>query len=72
LADNSIKQYERLVEDWRFQHKLIWEIPSVAIAIMTGILFAVYTQYENLNPIIRVVMLFAGSALFFALTIALA
>jgi hypothetical protein len=28
-------RYNRYSEDWRFHHKLIWEIPSVASIVST-------------------------------------
>jgi Na+/glutamate symporter len=64
-----IKQYERLTEDWRFHHKLVWEIPAVAIAIMTGILAVSYTQLSS-YPVPRIILLFVGGFLMLGLTIA--
>ena len=64
-----IKQYERLAEDWRFQHRLIWEIPTVGVAIMAGILAVSYTQ---LNAWPRSVLLSVGALLLFGLAIAIA
>jgi hypothetical protein len=65
----AYRQYDRLAEDWRFHHNLIWQIPSVAIAIIGGI---VTVSYQFLNGLPRVILLSIGSALIFALTIALA
>jgi len=31
-------RYSRYAEDWRFHHKLIWEIPAITSAILVGIL----------------------------------
>jgi hypothetical protein len=64
-----IKQYERLTEDWRFHHKLIWEIPTVAVAIMAGILTVSYTQLQS-APAARVILLFVSGVLLFGLTVA--
>ena len=64
-----IKQYERLTEDWRFHHKLIWEIPTVAVAIMAGIFVVSYTQLQSF-PQIRILLLFVGGFLLFGLTVA--
>lgn len=64
-----IRQYERLAEDWRFHHKLIWEIPTVAVAIMAGILAVSYTQLQSFPPP-RIVLLFVGGVLLFGLTVA--
>lgn len=64
-----IKQYERLTEDWRFHHKLIWEIPTVAVAILAGILVVSYTQLQSV-PVARIVLLFVGGVLLFGLTVA--
>jgi hypothetical protein len=66
-SDARIKQYERLTEDWRFQHKLIWEIPTVGVTIMTGILAVSYTQ---LNTWPRFILLSVGAILLFGLAIA--
>ena len=33
-------QYNKLAEDWRYFNTLLWGIPSVAIAIMAGIIIA--------------------------------
>ena len=34
-------QYEKLVNDWRSFNNLIWAVPTVAVAIMSGMLIAV-------------------------------
>ena len=65
----NIKQFERLTEDWRFHHKLIWEIPTVAVAIMAGILAVAYTQFDE-YPAPRVILLVVGGVLLCGLTIA--
>ena len=62
-----IKQYERLTEDWRFQHRLIWEIPTVGVTIMAGILAVSYTQL-HMWP--RFILLSIGAILLFGLAIA--
>jgi hypothetical protein len=40
------KQYDKLTEDWRYFNNLIWAVPTVAIAIMTGIMIG---AYQNLH-----------------------
>ena len=35
-------QYDKLTDDWRSFNNLIWGVPTVAIAIMTGILIGAY------------------------------
>lgn len=57
-------RYNRYSEDWRFHHRLIWEIPSVASAIFIGILTVSYL-YLDLLP--RVIALLVGAALILAL-----
>jgi hypothetical protein len=57
-----IAQYERLAEDWRFHHKLIWEIPAVAVTIMTGILAVSYSQLQSYP---RLILLSLGAVLLF-------
>jgi uncharacterized membrane protein len=72
--DNSIKerearlkQFERLTEDWRLQHRLIWEIPTVGITIMAGILVVSYAQLQTWP---RFILLSLGALLLFGLAIA--
>jgi hypothetical protein len=62
-----IAQYQRLAEDWRFHHKLIWEIPAVAVTIMTGILVVSYSQLESYP---RLILLSIGAVLLFGFTVA--
>jgi type III secretory pathway component EscS len=68
-TEARIKQYERLTEDWRFHHKLIWEIPTVAVAIIAGILVVSYTQLQS-SPVPRIVLLILSGVLLFGLTAA--
>lgn len=68
-TEAAYRQYDRSAEDWRFHHNLIWQIPSVAIAIIGGI---VTVSYNFLNGLPRVILLSIGSVLIFALTTALA
>jgi hypothetical protein len=42
-------RYNRYAEDWRYHHKLVWEIPSVSAAIFGGITIASYA-YLKLLP----------------------
>ncbi|MGI0043710.1 MAG: hypothetical protein ACRD47_08365 [Nitrososphaeraceae archaeon] len=60
-------RYNRYSEDWRFQHKLIWEIPGVTIAIIAGIL-TVSFSFLGLLP--RLVLLSLGTVLIFGLAVA--
>jgi hypothetical protein len=69
LIEAAYRQYERLAEDWRLHQNLIWQIPSVAIVIIGGILTV---SYSFLNGIPRAILLGIGSVLIFALTTALA
>jgi hypothetical protein len=69
LIEAAYRQYERCAEDWRLHQNLIWQIPSVAIAIIGGILTV---SYSFLNGIPRAILLGIGSVLIFALTTALA
>jgi hypothetical protein len=66
-GEASIKQYERLTEDWRFQHRLIWEIPTIGVTIMAGILAVSYTQLHTWP---RFILLSVGALLLFGLAIA--
>ena len=59
------KQYERLSEDWRQIHNVIWQIPSVALSIITGVVFVAY----NLDGWIRVLALGLGSIFLFSMTV---
>lgn len=68
-TEAAYRQYDRLAEDWRLHTGLIWQIPSVAVAIIGGILTV---SYSFLVDIPRVVLLSIGSILMLALTIALA
>jgi hypothetical protein len=68
-TEAAYRQYDRLAEDWGLHHDLIWQIPTVAIAIIGGILTV---SYSFLAGMPRAILLGIGSALIFALTIALA
>jgi hypothetical protein len=68
-TEATYRQYDRLSIDWRMHHNLIWQIPSVAVAIMVGILTV---SYNFLNDIPRVILLGVGSAVILALAVALA
>ena len=67
-TEAAYRQYDRLAEDWRLHHNLVWQIPSVAIAIIGGILTV---SYSFLDGMPRAVLLGIGSVLIFALTTAL-
>lgn len=60
-------RYNRFAEDWRFHHKLIWEIPSVSAAIFGGIIVASYAYLELLP---QTLLLGVGAFLIFVLGIA--
>jgi len=60
-------QYMKLAEDWRYFNTLLWGIPSVAIAIMAGIIVAAYQK--DVTGWARIAALGLGSFLLFALMI---
>lgn len=60
-------QYDKLSEDWRYFNTLLWGIPSVAIAVMTGIIIAAYQK--DIVDWARIGSLGIGSFLLFALVI---
>lgn len=62
------QQYDKLTEDWRHFNNLIWAVPTVAIAVMTGIMIG---AYQNLNQGTweRIASLSIGSFFLLALTI---
>ena len=70
MSDGNIRaadRYNRYAEDWRFHHKLIWEIPSVSAAIFGGIIIASYAYLELLP---RSALLGVGALLIFVLSVA--
>jgi len=69
-SDLSIQdQYERFAQDWRQIHTVVWGIPNVAVAILTGVIVAAYQDPLNGWP--RIIVLSVGSILLFALTVEL-
>jgi hypothetical protein len=62
-------QYEKLSNDWRSFNNLIWAVPTVAVAIMSGMLIAAYREEFNALPQVRIAILGLGSLFLFALTI---
>lgn len=60
-------QYEKLGNDWRAINQIIWQIPTAAIAITTGIIIAAYQQYLVGLP--RIFILIIGSLLLFSLAV---
>jgi len=60
-------QYERIAEDMRNIDRISWELPSVAVAIMTGL---VAVSYYYLTGLIRFSVLFLGGCFLLTLTIA--
>ena len=67
--DVALKQSERFAADLRFQHKLIWEIPSVAVTIMAGIILV---SFSTLSELPQIGLLCIGIALQFGLLVAVA
>jgi hypothetical protein len=62
-------QYDKLTNDWRSFNNLIWAVPTVAVAIMSGMLVASYHGEFNNFPQVRIVILGLGSLFLFALTV---
>ncbi|MGA9933851.1 MAG: hypothetical protein WBP83_01900 [Nitrososphaeraceae archaeon] len=62
-----VDRYNRYAEDWRFHHKLIWEIPSVSAAIFGAIIIAPYAYLELL---LQSALLGVGALLIFILALA--
>jgi hypothetical protein len=62
-------QYNRFAEDWRHISSLIWQIPSIAIGIMTDI---IGVSFQFLDDLPRILLLGAGAFFLFSLCIALA
>lgn len=58
-------QYNRLTEDWRQIHNVIWGIPSIAVSIIAGVIIVAY----NLEGWPRVVVLGLGSIFLFSMTV---
>jgi hypothetical protein len=61
-------QYDKLTNDWNSFNNLIWGVPTVAIAIMTGILIGAYSSLHECSWE-RIASLSVGSLFLFALTI---
>lgn len=62
------KQYDKLTEDWRYFNNLIWGVPTIAIAIMTGIMIGAYHNLHD-GSWERIASLSIGSFFLLALTI---
>jgi hypothetical protein len=62
-------QYNRFAEDWRHVNTIIWQLPSIAISIMGGIVAVAYNFLEGWP---RVMLLSTGSLFMFVLTIVVA
>lgn len=60
-------RYNRYAEDWRFHHRLIWEIPGVTSAIFGGIVVA---SFSLLGFLPRIFLLSVGMVLMLVLTLA--
>jgi hypothetical protein len=65
----KLAQYNRFAEDWRHVSSLIWQIPSIAIAIMTGI---IGVSFQFLDGVPRIVLLGIGAFFLLAICVALA
>ena len=66
MTDISDKeQYDRLSQDWRQIHNVIWGIPAVAISIITGVIIAAY----NVQGWPRILVLGLGSIFLFSMTV---
>ena len=59
-------QYEKLANDWRGINQIIWEIPTAAITITSGIIIG---AYHFLSGLPRIITLIIGSLLLISLTI---
>lgn len=59
-------RYNRFSEDWRFHHKLIWEIPGITSAVIGGILTV---SYSFLGLVPRSFLLFIGAMLVLGLAL---
>jgi hypothetical protein len=64
---DSRDRYNRYAEDWRFHHRLIWEIPGITSVIFGGIVTA---SYSLLGFLPRSILLFVGAVLVLGLTLA--
>ena len=62
-------QYNRFAEDWRHVNTIIWQLPSIAISIMGGIIAVAYHFLEGWP---RIMLLSTGSLFMFVLTIVVA
>lgn len=63
LTDRT--QYERLSQDWRQIHNVIWGIPSVAISVISAVIIVAY-QLEGWS---RILTLGIGSIFLFSMTV---
>jgi len=58
-------QYDRLTQDWRQIHNVIWGIPSIAISIISGVIIVAY----NIQGLPRILVLGLGSIFLFSMTV---
>ncbi|HEY7079671.1 MAG TPA: hypothetical protein VH500_08220 [Nitrososphaeraceae archaeon] len=65
--DAKTSQYNKLSEDWRQFNSILWGIPTIAVAIMGGVVVAAFQPGLLGWP--RFVLLVVGSFFLFALTI---
>ena len=54
-------QYNRFAEDWRHVNTIIWQLPSIAISIMGGIVAVAYNLLEGWP---RIMLLSTGFSLY--------
>lgn len=64
-GSNDQIQYDRLCQDWRQIHNIIWGIRSVSVSIFTGVMVAAY----GLQGWQRVAVLGLGAIFLFAMTV---
>jgi hypothetical protein len=60
-------QYNRFSEDWRHVNTVLWQLPSISVSIMAGI---VAVAYQILEDWPRILLLSTGSLFMFVLAIA--
>jgi hypothetical protein len=58
-------QYQELCEEYRTVLRLFWEIPSIVIAIVSGILIGIYAWIPLQYELLKVFLLFISSLMIF-------
>ena len=69
LTDEEISQYEQTLNDWRMYDNVIWQLPSLSLAISSGIIVLAYGTLQDIIP--RMFILLIGFLMQSGLTIAL-